>query len=76
MFSSDTQLSAAIFCPLSSGTDVALQSRLAGGTATIFAPTEPSVQFKNVFSCYMPSDLWQKRVTKFQRKFTDFCVKV
>jgi len=28
------------------------------------------------FSFEMPSDLWRKRVTKFESKFTDFCVKV
>jgi len=28
------------------------------------------------FSFALPSDLWQKRVTKFDSKFTDFYVKV
>jgi len=28
------------------------------------------------FSFDMPSDLWHKRVTKFESKFTDFYVKV
>jgi len=28
------------------------------------------------FSFDMPSDLWQKRVTKFEIKLTDFYVKV
>jgi len=29
-----------------------------------------------MFSSDKPSDLWQKRVTKFENKFTDFYVKV
>jgi len=31
---------------------------------------------KKCFSLDMPSDLWRKRVTKFESKFIDFYVKV
>jgi len=32
--------------------------------------------YQKCFSFDMPSSLWQKQITKFESKFTDFYVKV